>query len=99
MKVKILEKKENKLLRRLEVVFEVQHEDGEGTPPRNKVREEIAKKLKREIDVVFLKKLITKAGLNVSVGRANIYESADSARAIEPEYIIMRSTAEKGEET
>ncbi len=98
MKVKILEKKENKLLRRLEVIFEVQHEDGGGTPPRSKVREEIAKKLKKERDVVFLKKFITKTGLNVSVGRANIYDSVDSARAIEPEYIIMRNTAEKGEE-
>ena len=82
----------------MEIIFEVQHENCEGTPPRSKIREEIAKKLKKEIDVVFLKKFITKTGLNVSVGRANIYDSVDSARAVEPEYIIMRNTAEKGGE-
>ena len=99
MEIKILEEKENKLLKRLEVLFEVRHGDGGGTPPRSKVREELARALKRSVDAVFIKKTATKSGLHASVGRANVYNDPDSAKAFEPEHIIARNTSAKGGES
>jgi ribosomal protein S24E len=57
----------------------------------------------KQADMVFVKKLETKTGTHIAVGLANVYDSIDQARLVEPEYIIKRNTppekpAEQGKE-
>jgi ribosomal protein S24E len=41
--------------------------------------------------LVFIKKFETKTGTHTAAGTANLYESADQAKLIEPEYIVKRN--------
>jgi ribosomal protein S24E len=102
MKVKIVSKKHNPLLKRKEVVFEVEHADTRGTPPRLEVRKELASKLKTKLDLVYVRKVETKTGTMIAVGEANAYDSIEQAQLLEPKHIVARNTppekAEKKEE-
>ncbi|RLI23045.1 30S ribosomal protein S24e [Candidatus Bathyarchaeota archaeon] len=99
MKIEVIDKNYNKLLRRNEIFFRVIHNDAGGTPSRRRVREELARVLKEDVKNVFLIKLITKTGANFSIGTANIYENLNIAKEIEPDYIIARNLEEKKEES
>ena len=90
MEIKITSEKENPLLKRKEVQFDVDHSTG-STPPRLEVRRALANALKSNLDLVFIKKFETKTGTHTAVGTANLYESVDQARLIEPEYIVKRN--------
>jgi len=92
MEVKIVSDKENLLLKRREVYFQVQHDQTGSTPPRQEVRKAIAAALKTGEDLVFVKKLETKTGTHTAVGVANVYDSIEQAKLIEPGYIIKRNT-------
>jgi len=92
MEVKIVSEKENPLLKRREVHFRVEHSQTGSTPPRPEVRKGVASALKKDADLVFVKKLETKTGTNSAVGVANVYDSIEQARLIEPEYIIKRNS-------
>ena len=102
MKIKVTSKKRNLLLKRREVAFEVDHRDIGGTPPRFEVRKELASMLKTDLELVYVKKMVTKTGLMVAVGEANAYDSVEDAKLVEPEYIVARNLppekAEKQEE-
>jgi len=98
MEVKILSENENPLLKRREVVFQVEHNQTGSTPPRLEVRNAIAKILKTDVSLVFIKKLATKTGTRKSVGLANVYDSLEHAKLIEPEYIVKRNMPEKPKE-
>lgn len=98
MEIKIISKKDKPLLKRKEVRFQVKHDAG-STPPRLEVRNAIASALKAKVDLIFVKKLETKTGTQVAVGSANVYESIDQARLVEPKHIIKRNIPrEKPEE-
>jgi len=97
MKIEVIDKNYNKLLRRSEIYFKVVHNDAGGTPSRRKIREELARILKEDVNNVFLIKLVTKTGANFSIGTANVYENLNIAKEIEPEYIISRNLQEKKE--
>ena len=90
MEIKIMSEKENPLLKRKEVQFHVEHDTG-STPPRLEVRRAVATALKSSVDLVFVKKFETKTGTHTAVGKANLYESIEQARLIEPEYILKRN--------
>jgi small subunit ribosomal protein S24e len=91
MEIEIISEKENPLLKRREVHFRVKHEQTGSTPPRLEVRNAVANALKVKADFVFVKKFKTKTGKHVAVGLANVYDSVDQARLVEPEYIIKRN--------
>ncbi|MDH7563307.1 MAG: 30S ribosomal protein S24e [Candidatus Bathyarchaeota archaeon] len=91
MKLEILAEKENPLLKRKEIQFQVDHDEKGSTPPRLEVRRALADTLKINVDQIFVKKLKTKTGTHVALGEANIYESADLARRLEPAYVIKRN--------
>jgi small subunit ribosomal protein S24e len=91
MEVKIISDKENPLLKRREVHFQVEHGQTGSTPPRLEVRKAVATALKKDADLVFVRKLETKTGTHTAVGTVNVYDSGDQARLIEPEYIIKRN--------
>jgi small subunit ribosomal protein S24e len=90
MEIKITSQKENPLLKRKEIQFSARHDTG-STPPRLEVRSAVATALKSNVELVFIKKFETKAGTHTAIGTANLYESAEQARLIEPEYIVKRN--------
>ena len=90
MEITITSQRENPLLKRKEVQFSVTHGTG-STPPRLEVRRAVANALKANVDLIFIKKFETKTGTHTATGTANLYESAEKARLIEPEYIVKRN--------
>ncbi len=99
MKIKIVSKKFNPLLKRKEIVFEVEHKETRGTPPRLEVRKNLATALKTKLELVYVRRMETKTGTMIAVGEANAYESAEQAKLLEPEHISARNTPpQKAEE-
>lgn len=92
MEVKIISKKNNPLLKRKEVVFEVKHEKVKGTPPRLEIRTKLAEMLKMKLEQVYVKKVETKTGTMIALGEANAYDTVEQAMLIEPKYVIERNT-------
>lgn len=91
MKIKVTSKKRNRLLKRREVVFEVDHRQAGGTPPRLQVRKELASLMKSDLDLVYVKRLETRTGTMVAIGEANAYDSVEDAKLVEPKYVIARN--------
>ena len=90
MEVKILQQKENPLLKRKEIRFEVKH-DAVSTPPRLEIRRAVADALRAKIDLLFIKKYETGPGMQTATGIANLYDTTEQAKLIEPEYIYKRN--------
>lgn len=91
MEIEIVSESENPLLKRREVHFRVEHSQTGNTPTRLEVKKALADVLKLNSDLLFIKGLKTKTGTSTAVGVANIYESIEQAKFIEPEYIIKRN--------
>jgi small subunit ribosomal protein S24e len=99
MEVEILSDKKNQMLRRKEVTFRIEHAETGSTPSRIDVRKAVANALKSENSLVFLKRFETKTGTRVAFGEANVYETLEQAKLVEPDYIVKRSMPpEKKEE-
>jgi ribosomal protein S24E len=92
MKIKITSQEQNPLLKRKEITFEVEHKETRGTPSRLEVREELASKLKKDAELVYIKKMETRTGTMTAAGEATAYDSAEQAKLIEPEHLIVRNT-------
>ena len=99
MKLKIVSKEQNPLMKRKEVTFSVEHAQTGGTPTRVEVRKQLATLLKTDLNLVYVKQLETKTGTMVAIGEANAYNSVEQAKLVEPEHIIARNAIpEKPEE-
>ncbi len=99
MKLKIVAKEKNPLMKRTEVTFSIDHDQTGGTPSRAEVRTQLAALLKTKLELVYVKHLETKTGTMVAVGEANAYDSAEQAKLVEPKHIIARNAVpEKPEE-
>jgi ribosomal protein S24E len=92
MQVKIDSTKDNPLLKRKEVVFTIISGSKEKTPQRIEVKKAVAVEMKIGDDVVFIKRMRTKTGTNITVGDANVYQSINQANSVEPEYIRKRNS-------
>jgi small subunit ribosomal protein S24e len=92
MQVKIDSTKDNPLLKRKEVGFTIVSGPKEKTPPRLEVRKAVAIEMKSGDDVVFIKRMRTKTGTSITVGVANVYQSVNQAKIVEPEYIRKRNS-------
>jgi small subunit ribosomal protein S24e len=90
MEVKVISEKENVLLKRREIRFQVNHPSAT-TPKRLEIRKAVADALKANVDLLFVKKFETKTGMHTATGIANLYDSAEQAKLVEPEYIIKRN--------
>ncbi|MCR6669131.1 MAG: 30S ribosomal protein S24e [archaeon YNP-WB-040] len=90
MEIEVINKRENKLLNRIELDVVIKHAYS-GTPSRMSVREAIASKFNVALDNVYVIKLLSEYGIPVSRGHIHIYNSKDYALQIEPEYIIRRN--------
>ena len=49
--------------------------------------------MKTDIDKVWVRKIETKAGTNVTVGLAHVYDDSEKALKVEPEHIVKRNHA------
>ena len=98
MNVKILSKEYNPLLKRKEVTFKVEHTESGGTPPRFEVRKKLATLLKKDIELVYVRKMETKTGTMTAVGEANAYDSVEQAKIVEPKHIVARNSPPKQSE-
>lgn len=92
MEIKIVSTKENPLLKRKEVSFRIEQNSPTKTPLRLEVKKAVAAELKINDELVFVKKMHTLTGTNITVGVANAYETVEQARLIEPEYILKRNS-------
>jgi small subunit ribosomal protein S24e len=91
MKVNITSQQYNPLLKRKEVTFEIGHEETKGTPPRVEARKALAENLKANVDLVYVRKMQTKTGTMKAKGEANIYDSIEQAKLVEPQHVIERN--------
>jgi small subunit ribosomal protein S24e len=98
MQVKIDSVKDNPLLKRKEVGFTIFSGPKEKTPQRLTVKSAVASEMKIGDDIVFIKKMRTKTGTSITVGVANVYQSVNQAKLVEPEYIRKRNSPPKPKE-
>jgi ribosomal protein S24E len=98
MQVKIESTKDNPLLKRKEVGFTIIQGPKEKTPQRLEVKKAVATEMKLGDEVVFVKRMRTKTGTNITEGVANVYQSVDQAKLVEPEYIHKRNNPQKPKE-
>jgi len=92
MDIKIESTKDNPLLKRQEVGFTIIQGPKEKTPQRLEVKKALAVELKIGTDVVFVKRMHTKTGTNITQGQANVYQNVAQAKLVEPEYIRKRNS-------
>ncbi len=100
MAINILSEKENVLLKRKEISFEIEH-DKKSTPTRFEIRKKIAAQLNVPLENTYVKSLKSKFGLPKTIGLVRIYESEERAKLVEPKHIIKRNqekTEKKKEE-
>jgi small subunit ribosomal protein S24e len=98
MEVKILSEKTNQLLKRKEIQFQVEHEKPGNTSTRIEVKRAVADALKANFDLVFIRKFETKTGTHTAFGAANLYDSIEQAKRVEPAYIVRRNVPEESKE-
>ncbi len=89
MEIKVTEVRENKLLGRKEIYFDVIHE-GEPTPSRADVKGKLVAMLDLGPDTVVVQYIRSYFGSSVSKGYAKAYESKERMFYIEPDYVLIR---------
>ncbi len=89
MEIEITSKRENQLLKRIEIMFEATHSK-QGTPNRDNLRQEIAKSLSVKKDFVILDRIRSEFGRTKTVGYAKVYKSKEDALRIERKPILIR---------
>jgi len=91
MKINITSQQHNPLLKRKEITFEVKHEETKATPSRYEIRKKLAETLKTNIELLYIRRVETKTGTMLATGEANLYESPEQVKLVEPEHIINRN--------
>jgi len=90
MEIKIIERKENKLLSREEIYVIIEH-PGQATPTREELRKKIAAMLGVDEKLVVVKKILSAFGMPVSRAYINVYKDENVLRRVEPLYILKRN--------
>jgi ribosomal protein S24E len=92
MKVNIISKEQNPLMKRKEVKFTIDHSENGGTPSRVEVSRYLASILNSKSELIFVKNLTTKTGTMTAFGEATIYDKLEQAKLMEPKHIVARNT-------
>lgn len=88
--IRKIKDRENPLLDRKEYIFAVIH-DAQPTPSRKRLREELAKLLGVEKDLVVVRRIKTDFGTNISKMEVHVYSDKNKMLEIEPRYILKRN--------
>src|SRR6266852_2408484 len=90
MQLEVLQRKENPLLKRIEVTFKATHK-AEPTPTRDALRAFLAKELKATKDIVVIDYQASTFGRYETVGEAKVYKTKEEALAVERKHILIRN--------
>jgi len=90
MEIKIESKRNNPLLNRTEVQFTVKHE-GEGTPNREIIRNELADKLNAKKENIIINNISSGFGTQETVGYAKVYTSLKQSKDLERKHFLIRN--------
>ena len=93
MKMEITQKKENPIQKRVEVYFTIDH-NGESTPGRNAVAEEIAKQTNSKRTCVVVDTIESVFGRGMSKGYAKVYNTMEDALEFDRAYLLKRNGIE-----
>ncbi|MEM2878780.1 MAG: hypothetical protein QXG10_04490 [Candidatus Hadarchaeales archaeon] len=96
MKLEIIEKKENKLLKRTEVKFRVEH-PGAPTPPRKEVLSGLSQSLGVSEELIALERISGSHGSHISNGIARLYQSREDLVKSERDYLLKRGMPKEAE--
>ena len=97
MKIKIVEKKTNKLLDRQEVKFEIEAE--QETPKRFDVKSKLAALLNHDENLLIITGIHQQTGSKLSHGTAHAYSSLENMQKVEPPYLIKRNVPKEKEQS
>jgi ribosomal protein S24E len=95
MKLNIVKKTKNALLAREEIEFTV--DDSKAVPSRKDISEKIAAQTNAKTGTVVIKKVETAFGSKGFKGTANVYESLEGLKEVEPEFLVTRTEGKKKE--
>jgi small subunit ribosomal protein S24e len=90
VEIEIVQRKENLLLKRVEVAFKATHKK-EPTPSRESLRTELAKSLKATKDVVIVDGASSTFGRFETRGYAKIYKTKELAVSVERRHVLVRN--------
>lgn len=90
MEIKIESKRNNPLLNRTEVQFTVKHE-GEGTPNREIIRNELADKLNAKKENIIINNISSGFGNQETTGYAKVYTSLKHSKGLERKHFLIRN--------
>ena len=90
MQLEVLARKENPLLKRIEVRFKATHK-AEPTPTRDALRAFLARELQATKDIVVIDSQASTFGRYETVGYAKVYKSKDEALKVERRHILVRN--------
>ncbi len=90
MELQVLARKENALLKRVEVTFKAVHK-AEPTPTRDALRAFLARELKATKDIVVIDSQASTFGRYETHGYAKVYRSKEEALAVERKHILVRN--------
>ncbi len=93
MKAEILDKKENPLLRRTEIIADLEY-DG-ATVSRKQLQEELAKKLKVEPELVAIRHIYPAFGDRKAEAVVHVYQSKEDVDKIESKVYLNRTAGTK----
>src|SRR3989442_15436644 len=90
MQLEVLQRKENPLLKRIEVTFKAT-DQAEATPTRDALRAFLAKELTATKDIVVIDYQASTFGRYETVGEAKVYKTNEEALAVERKPILVRN--------
>jgi len=90
MEIKIESKRNNPLLNRTEVHFTVKHE-GESTPNRELIRNELADKLNAKKENIIINYISSSFGNQDTTGYAKVYTSLKQSKDLERKHFLIRN--------
>ncbi len=89
MDIEIISKKENPLLNRTELKFNISADDA--TPSRSEIKNKLVAMLDSSQELLIIDNIETKYGTTDCTGYAKIYETLERAKQIEFEHVIARN--------
>lgn len=95
MEVKIKSKKKNELLKRVDVIAEVEEKT---TPPKTQLREKLSALLNTPKENIVIQKVETKFGSSHATIYATAYDDANTLKKIESKYVITRNFGKEKKE-
>lgn len=95
MKVEVIKRTENPLLKRVEVEFRIDH-SGAPTPKRSEVKSQLASLLGISEDLLVIERFTSTHGRQEARGTARFYSTREQLELLEPKYLLRRGLPKEG---